>query len=221
MKRKLTGLPRQYQTALRSHLKHGARASLQPALRLGRRAAGLGLEPLELARIHQQALATLKLSKDENGLIKRAEIFFIEAITPILRLKETLSRRAQDLASTNRRLQRGIIRRKSVEAALKKSGKHSTRLLKDSLQSQKGMRHRAHQILSAQEEDRQTISHQLQNEIVQTLVSINVRLLSLKKTARGGTANMAKEIASTQRLVEESVQSINRFARELGLYEQA
>ena len=35
------------------------------------------------------------------------------------------------------------------------------------------------------------------------------------------TASLTKEIASTQRLVEESVQSINRFARELDIHQAA
>jgi hypothetical protein len=44
---------------------------------------------------------------------------------------ETLGRRTVELAVTNRQLQRGIVRRKSVEAALKKSGEHYARLLKE------------------------------------------------------------------------------------------
>jgi uncharacterized protein YunC (DUF1805 family) len=49
------------------------------------------------------------------------------------------------------------------------------------------------------------------------LLSINVRLLNLRTAARGNKANLTKEIASTQRLVEATVKSINRFARELGI----
>jgi signal transduction histidine kinase len=220
---------------LQNHLRQGPRASLRPALGLGRQAVTYGLETLELARIHERALTTLELSNSKNGLIKRAEIFFTEAITPIVethraarqskiqlnRLNETLSRRTLELAATNRQLQRGIVRRKSVEGTLKKSGERYTRLLKDSLQLQDGLRHLTHKILSAQEKERETISHQLQDEIAQTLLSIHVRLLSLKTAAKGNTANLTKEIASTQRLVEESVQSINRFARELDIHQQA
>ena len=145
MKQKLIGLSRRYVTALRKHVRRGPRASLRPALRLGRQAVGLGLEMLELARIHERAVATLELSKHKNGFIKRAELFFIEAIIPIVethraarqskmqlnRLNETLGRRTVELAATNRLLQRGIVRRKSVEAALKISGEHYARLLKE------------------------------------------------------------------------------------------
>ena len=63
MKQNLTGLSQQYVTALRKQLKQGPQASLQPALGLGREAVALGLETLELARIHEQALATLELSR--------------------------------------------------------------------------------------------------------------------------------------------------------------
>ena len=61
MKRKIDALSRRYQAALRSYLKKGPRASLQPAQRLGRRAMTLGLETLDLARIHAGALIALVL----------------------------------------------------------------------------------------------------------------------------------------------------------------
>jgi signal transduction histidine kinase len=235
MKQKLIGLSQRYVMALRKHLKAGLRPSLQPALRLGRQAVALGLETLELARIHERALVTLELSKGKNGLVKRAEIFFTEAIIPIVethraarqsktdsnRLNEALNRRTTQLAATNRQLQRGVVRRRSVEAALKKSGAHYGKLLKDSLQLQKGLRQLTHRVLADQEDERKQISIELQDEIAQTLLGINVRLLALKRAARGSTADLKKEIANTQRLVEESVRSINRFAHELDLHQPA
>ena len=83
MKQKLIGLSQRYVTALRKHLEQGPRASLLPALGLGRRAVVLGLETLDLARIHERAVTTLELSSEKDGFIERAEIFFTEAITPI------------------------------------------------------------------------------------------------------------------------------------------
>jgi signal transduction histidine kinase len=229
MKQKLTGLSKRYVTALRKHLKKGgARASLQPALGLGRRAVVLGLRTLELARIHERALTTLEVSDSKNGFIKQAEIFFNEALTPIAethraareskiqlnRLNEMLSRRTLELAATHRQLQRGIVRRKSVEAALKKSGEHYARLLKDSLQLQEGLRQLTQRVLAAHEDERKKISSELQDEIAQTLLGINVRLLSLKQEARSNTKGLKNEIASTQRLVIKSVKSVRRVARE-------
>ncbi len=228
MKEKSAELSRRYRTALRQHLRQGSSARLQTALGLGRQAVASGLETLELARIHEHALLTLKLSGRKKDRIKQAEIFFSEALVPIVethraaqqskvdlrRLTKTLDRRTRDLASTNQQLHRGILRRKSVEAALKESGKHYARLLKESLHLQKGLRQLAHQVLAAQEDDRKKISRELQDEIGQTLLGINVRLLTLKQEARLNTKDLKNEIASTQRLVLKSAKSVRRVGRE-------
>jgi signal transduction histidine kinase len=217
-------------TALRKHLKQGPRASLRPAVALGRQAVVLGLETLEMARIHEEAVRLLESADGRDGIAKRAEIFFTEAITPIMethraaresrvqlgQLNEALRGRTAELALTNQKLQRMIARRKSVEAALKKSGDHYARLLKDSLHLQEGLRQLTHEVLTAQEAERQKISHELQDEIVQTLLGINVRLLSLKQEARGNTRDLKNEIASTQQLVAKSAKSVRRAAREFG-----
>ena len=87
MTRKLTGLSRRYQAALRKHLQHGTRASRELAQRLGRQAMHLGLETLDLARIHEQALIVLVLpgysASTRDAMVRRAGTFFAEAITPI------------------------------------------------------------------------------------------------------------------------------------------
>jgi signal transduction histidine kinase len=234
MKQKLIRLTQQYVAALRKHLKQGSGVSLQPALKLGRAAVALGLETQELVRIHERSLIALKLSDSKNGLLKGAEKFFTEAITPIMethhaarqgkvhltRLEKTLGRRTVELAVTNHQLQRGVVRRKVMQDAAEKSGLHYKKCLEESLQLQKRLRRLTHRVIATQEDERKSISHELQDEIGQTLLGINVRLLTLKTVAKGNTANLTKEIASTQRLVVESVQSINRFARELDVHYQ-
>ena len=234
MKRKLIALSQRYVMALRKHLKQGPRASLQSARGLGRQAVAIGLETLDVARIHEGALATLEASSNRDGIIKRAEFFFTVAITPIenthhaaletnarlSRLNKTLGRRTVDLAASNRALKRGITRRKTVEQALKKSGEHSQKLLNESRQLQKHLRHLTHRILSAQEDKRRRISHDLQDEIAQTLLGIHVRLLTLRKVSAVNTEGLKNEIASTQRLVDMSVKRIKRFAREIGKYHE-
>jgi len=228
MKAQLIKLSQRYVTALRSHLKSGRRISFQPALRLGRQAVNLGLETLELALIHQQALVTLQLSRQKDGVIKRAELFFTEALTPIVathraarqtrldltRLSKSLGRRTAELAAKNRQLQRGIAERKRVEAALDRSGAHYNRLLSDSLGLQERLRRLTHQVLAAQEIERRNISRELQDQIVQSLLGINVRLLSLKQDARRNSKGLKNEIASTQMLVAKSATSVRAFARQ-------
>jgi signal transduction histidine kinase len=228
MKPKPNRLAQRYAGELRKFLKQGARASLAPARRLGHESVRRGLETLELARMHEGALTRLELAGGRSGPLKRAEVFFTEALTPIVethqaarqskidlnRLNLLLGRRTQELAATNRLLKRGIVRRKSVETALKVSGVHYSRLLRESLQLQEGLRELTHKVLAAQEHERKKISHELQDEIAQTLLGINVRLLSLKKEARTNTVGLKNEIASTQRLVAKSAKSVRRVARE-------
>jgi signal transduction histidine kinase len=235
MKTNLTVLSRRYVAALRKHLKQGPQASLQPALRLGREAAALDMETLDVAKIHEDALATLEASSSKDGVIKRAQMFFAEAVTPIEethraalnanvrlgRLNRTLGQRTVDLAASHRSLKRDIVQRKTVEQALRKSGEHSRTLLKESRRLQKHLQCLAHQILSTQEEERKQISRELHDEVAQTLLGINVRLLMLKQEATANSKGLKKEIASTQRLVDKSVKSIKRFAREFGICHRA
>jgi len=145
MKRTLTGLSQRYVTALRKHLRQGPRVSMQPARDLGCQAAALGMETLDVARIHETALATLEASRSRDGFIKRAEIFFAGVITPIeethqaalqanVRLRQlnrALGRRTVDLAASRRSLKQDVVQRKTVEQALSKSTEHSRKLLKE------------------------------------------------------------------------------------------
>jgi signal transduction histidine kinase len=230
MKRKLTRLSRGYATALHKHLKQGPKASLVPARELGRRAAAIGLETLDVAKIHETALADMEAASSKDGIIKRAELFFAEAITPIEKthraeikanaqlnqLHTTLGRRTVELEDSHRSLKRGIVQRKSVEQALKKSGGHYARLLKESRLLQKRLQHLTHRLLLAQEDKRTKIGRELHDEIAQTLLGINVRLLTLKQQAAVNTKSFKKEIASTQQLVGKSAKTIGRFAREFG-----
>jgi signal transduction histidine kinase len=229
MKSKLTALSGSYAAELRKHLQSEAKADLAPALVIGRRAVKLGLETLELARIHEESLLIIGLSQGEFAKIKRAEIFFTEVIAPIVethraarrnkselnRMNAALKRRTTDLAATNRRLKEGVVRRKRVEASLKKSGRHYAKLLKDSIELQKDLRRMTRKMLVAQEKERKAISHELQDEVAQTLLGINVRLLTLKRRARSNAEAIKNDIAATQQLVEKTALSTRRVAREL------
>jgi signal transduction histidine kinase len=235
MKQKLTGLSQQYVAALEKHLKQGPNASLEPALRLGGKAVALKLETLELARIHEQALAALGLANVKNAFTKLAGVFFNAANTLIeethhaarqsktqmSRLTATLGRRTEELALSNRQLQRGIARRQVMADAHEKNGKHHDKSLEESLELQNRLRQLTHRVLAAQEDERTKISRDLQDEIAQTLLGINVRLLSLKLTAQGSTNGLQHEIASTQRLVVNSARAVRRFARELKAHQPA
>ena len=73
----------------------------------------------------------------------------------------------------------------------------------------------SHQILHAQEEERKNISRELHDVIAQTLVGINVHVAALGKTGSGKGADFQQKIARTRHLVEQSVNLVHQFAREL------
>jgi signal transduction histidine kinase len=128
---------------------------------------------------------------------------------------KTLRLHAAALASGNRRLEREIARRKAGEGIIRK-GKEKYRLLfLESQVMQKKLRQLTRQIIWAQEEERKEISRELHDEVVQTLVGINVQLSALGKGASVGLRALKEKIARTQRLVENSVNAVHRFAREL------
>jgi signal transduction histidine kinase len=239
MKRQLLALSREYEAALQRHLQPGPARGAQPAQRLGQQAVTLGLETLDLARIHKTALTALMppicSAATRGRIVRRAGSFFTEAITPIEqthragvesaadlnRKNKTLTRRTAQLAVANRHLKQGILQRKTAEQALRKSGKHHAKSLRESQHLQTHLRHLIHQLLSAQESERRKISHDLRDEIAQTLLGINVRLLMLKKCAEAGDKGLSKEIASTQGLVKQSVKAINRIADKVGTQREA
>jgi signal transduction histidine kinase len=233
MRTKLTSLSRRYQTALQRRLEQGPRASPQSADRFGRQALAIGLETLDLAKIHERALIALvspsSSSPSGDGVIRRAQAFFIEAATPIERthrtameanvrlseLNRTLRRRTGELAAAKRQLKKETLRRQAAEKALKKSEQHSSLLLEQSHHMQEQLRHLSRQILCAQEDERKRISRELHDEVAQVLTGINLYLATLKKEATANTKNLKRKITHTQRLVEKSVSIVHRFAGQL------
>ena len=86
MKPKLTGLLRRYPVALRHYLTRKSGSSLETARALGRGAVSLGLETLDVARIHEQALMGVVSTYSpgaRDGIFQRAGTFFSETIAPI------------------------------------------------------------------------------------------------------------------------------------------
>jgi PAS domain S-box-containing protein len=125
------------------------------------------------------------------------------AISDLTALKheQEVQRRLEDMANANRDLKREIVQRQKAELALKSS--------------ETQMRHLSRQLLLTQEEERKRISRELHDEIIQTLVGINVHLASLTMQEPVNLKVLRKRIGRTQKLVENSVTIVHRFAREL------
>ena len=231
----LSHLSGHYLAALRTHLEQGRKASLTPAHALGTEAVNLGLETLDLAKVHHQALAILILpdcspvTRDEMSV--RAEVFFTEAIVPIEKthrhaleagadlqlLHERMGQRTLDLADSKRELRQGINERMTAEAALEDSERISHQLLRESRLLEQQLKDLTRQTMAANEIEKKKMSLQLHDEIGQTLLGIHMRLLTLKSQVTARHLGVIQEIATTQKVVEAAVKTINQLAHEFGI----
>ena len=228
-----------YLTALRNHFAKGPQVGLQEAHSLGLKAASLHLETLDLGKIHNTALATLLKNRwtpeKREIMTNRAEIFFTEAIKPIedthraavkagaalARITATLAQRTQELEASNERWQADIAQREVADEKLQRREQESALLLAESRSIEQRLQGIVREVLAANEDERKRLSHHLHDEIAQTLLGIHVRLLALKKEASASQARLNKEIATTQKLLSDSVEMIKRCAKELGIEDPA
>jgi signal transduction histidine kinase len=222
-----------YAAALRAHLSRRRAENGDRPQGLGRAALAEGLVTRDLAMMHQQAMVGLAAAYDfsdtRNGSIERAGYFFTQALVPLesaqratrqtnrllQQRNETLRLHTAALAKGNRRLEREVARRRAGEVAIRKGREQYQQLFVQSQVMQRKLRHLTRQIISTQEEERKEISRELHDEVVQTLVGINVQLSALSRGADVGLNTLKAKIVRTQRLVEHSVNEVHRFAREL------
>jgi two-component system sensor histidine kinase DegS len=228
-----TELPDRYLKELRAYLGTKSAGNGDRAQGMGRAAVADGLVTLDLALMHEHAMIALASSFDFasslSDSITRAGYFLTQALIPLeaaqratretnrllLQRNETLRLHTAALAKGVRRLEREVVRRKAGEVAILKGKEQYQALLKESQVMQRKLRQLTRQIISAQEEERKEISRELHDEVVQTLVGINVQLSALGKGVSAGLNGFKARITRTQQLVEKSVNEVHRFAREL------
>jgi signal transduction histidine kinase len=221
---------RQYAVALGVYLKSRSNSGLKKAGLLGTEAVLLGLETLDLAKMHERALIAIgdaNRSVARDGLSERAQTFFVEANVPIelthlaaakadlhwKKLNERLHERTSELAISKRDVKASIVQRKAAEESLRTRNKHYGKLLKESKSMQESLRDLTHRVLSAQENERGKISRELHDEIAQALLGINVRLLTLRQKGSLNAEKLLKDIASTQQIVDKTIQAMRRADR--------
>lgn len=192
-----------------------------------------GLSAADLARVHKRALLILAAAPDFAPTacrsLERAGAFFAQALDPLeagqraareanrrLRQRnEILRGQSAALTRHNRQLLRKIARRHDGEVKIEEARARYRTLFLESQTMQHKLRHLTRQLITAQEEERKRISRELHDEVVQTLVGINVELSALSHDFHAGAGLLKRKIAHTQRLVETSVNAVHRFAREL------
>jgi hypothetical protein len=212
MKRTLLALSRSYLAALQKFLQQSAELRPRLASGLGDAAVALGVETLELARIHENALAVIldgAIGTARKRIARRAAFFFSkvnvaiekthvpvrEAKNRLEQLSDKLNRRTQQLAASKRELKRGIVARKAAHEDFKKCSAHTTRLLEESCELQDHLRELTRQIFSTKGGRQKKLSGELHEEVAQTLLEINVRLITLKQGA------VASATGRTERIV--------------------
>lgn len=109
---------------------------------------------------------------------------------------------------------RDIRERKQAEKALRESREHYIRLFEEARAMEQNLRLLSNKVLTAQEEERKHISRELHDEIGQTLTAANVSIAMLRRHAHADP-EFAQKVESAQRLLEQSMDMVHRFAREL------
>ena len=212
---------------MRRLLRQGKSGSLLPAGILGCQAASLGLETLDVARIHEQALKTVTPSEGAPGNAVRelsglAETFFTQTIVPIEathraarkadlhidRLTRTLRRRAAESFSLDERLTQATAQREAVEARADTYAVRRNDLLAETQRIQGRLRDRMHAIMAQREGERKRLGDGLRNEIVQALLAIDLSLqalnmLALKPSRHIYMDKIEKSIAEARRFLED------------------
>ncbi len=123
-------------------------------------------------------------------------------------LEKLVAKRTAELTVTNRRLEASV---KSIKQG---HDKYCALFLQSEVM-QKKLRQLTRQIIATQEEERKQISRELHDEVVQTLVGINVELSTVAQEVTASQPGLQEKIAYTRRLVENSVHAVHRFARGL------
>jgi len=230
---------RRYLTDLRRYLQTGTSASAKSAPLLGRKAVSLGMETLDVARVHKLALAALAasgcppcMSTEPANLATR---FFAEVIVPIeqthgparkadakvTELTQSLRLRTKEATDSNRLLKKGVARRQAAETALKQSVRIRAGLLAEAQRLRLHLQNLTHEIQAAQENERKKTGRQLRDDIAQLLLAIQIRLLALNGAVTANSDNLKKEIAETQRIVKHSIRTFRRQATRSGVHHEA
>lgn len=159
--------------------------------------------------VYEWQIQRVTLPGGEHGVV-----CFFNNITERKQAEET-QRRLAVLAAANREANLEISRRRVVEKTLRASEEVQRGLLAESRTLHTQLRHLTRDLITAQEDERKKISRELHDDVMQTLVGINVALAALTKRTTVDPAAVKSNIARTQRLVKSSLKAVHRFARDL------
>jgi len=219
MNNQLPTLSKDYAATLRQYLTNQREAALERAYELGRTASLEGLGILDMARVHQEALAELIRipagPKIDEEVLKSAETLLFEALSPFEAAHRGFRELNDRLQERNRELEAEVSERKRAEDALRQSEMHYQRLFNEARDMQESLRGLSNQILRTQEDERKRISRELHDEVGQSLTAISVTLTRLTNNGADYSSLTAESLAHTQKLLQETMKTVHAFARDL------
>ncbi len=118
--------------------------------------------------------------------------------------------RISSLRSDNLKLRREIGMRAKIAAGLRTKGRRVERALNDSKILQRDLRELAQQAMRAQEDQRLRFSHELHDDIGQTLLGLHVKLLALRSETRQAKYSITGSIINTQQIIKEFARSLSK-----------
>ena len=125
MKRPAARVSRRYAAMLGRFLARRQESLLERAYGLGRNAIAQGLGILDMARIHQEALAHIFMeastAEKRRPALRAAEVFFLQTLSPFEAAHRGFQGMNAELLKRNRDLEAEILERRRVEKALRLS----------------------------------------------------------------------------------------------------
>jgi signal transduction histidine kinase len=209
----------QYAVRLRGFLAQDEERFLTQAYELGRKLLRRGLGLLDLARIHQQALASCRFPSWPTGEKERAlnaaESFLMAALAPFEAAHRGFREANLRLHQLNKALQHRNAQLAAITRELERSEQHYRELFGQARLMEEDLRNLSSQILHVQEEERGRLSRELHDEVGQALALMELNLALVKRNGAVEPTLLKQKIADTQHLLATTRESVHRFAREL------
>jgi signal transduction histidine kinase len=233
MKTKIISLMGHCQAAPSNMIDSYDAIDLRQACPLDRHASKPGMMSHDLAGVHGDALHVLMIStislKIKRRTTRQERTYFAEGMAAMKDSFEgeptattLLEARVGHRSLTTKAftdfkvlLNEEMYQRITMKKKTPGSGLTSIELLTQSRWSQEQLRDLSRRLLSAQEEDKERISHELSNGIAQALISIHTKLDAMKGGPPTTNREFQKKLSLTQRLVSQSVDAVHRIACEL------
>ncbi len=216
-----------YRKALRANLCGPGPLDALMMARLGKLAREAKVRTIDLAKAHVAGMLENTLSEgsaaSKASRASKGSLFFATVLHPgqdagsVADRKQVraLSAHTVEMAVENTHLREEVARRRDTEITLRGNDVQFKKTLIQAEVHSEQMRELARKVLVAQEEERKKISRDLHEVIAQSLTSLNIRLVALRKEASMNTKSLAVKIAHAQRLVASSTRIIHQFACEL------